>query len=134
MTRDDGYLLDNKRVQAGMRFDAFATIFDPWTIRHIDALGIQSGWRIWEVGAGGPSVPAWLAERVRPSGHVIATDIDVSLMRATPQPFEVRRHDVGVDDPPAEPFDLVHARLVLVHVAERAAALRRLVAGLRPGA
>ena len=61
MTRDDGYLLDNKRVQAGMRFDAFATIFDPWTFRHIDALGIQSGWRIWEVGAGGPSVPAWLA-------------------------------------------------------------------------
>ncbi|MBB5792460.1 SAM-dependent methyltransferase [Streptomyces caelestis] len=46
---------------------------------------------------------------------------------------EVLRHDVGRGDPPAGPFDLVHARLVLVHVAERDAALRAMRQALRPG-
>ncbi|HEY0530993.1 MAG TPA: class I SAM-dependent methyltransferase [Actinoplanes sp.] len=48
--------------------------------------------------------------------------------------YEVRRHDVAADPPP-EPgtFDLVHARLVLVHVPDRARALATMAAALRPG-
>jgi SAM-dependent methyltransferase len=133
VTTGDRYLLDNRQVQAGVRFDAFASIFDPWTFRHVDALGIQPGWRVWEVGAGAASVPTWLADRVRPGGHVIATDIDVSLLQRMQRSFEIRRNDVGVDDAPMGNFDLVHARLVLVHVAQRAAALRTMVSALRPG-
>src|ERR1700716_2335038 len=111
MTRDDGYLLDNQQAEAGMRFDALATIFDPSTFRHIADLGIDRGWRCWEVGAGGPSVPRWLAERVGPTGRVVATDIDVSWMHEVAGPaIEVRRHDVARDEPPKETFDLVHAR------------------------
>ncbi|WP_431933895.1 methyltransferase domain-containing protein [Nonomuraea jabiensis] len=41
---------------------------------------------------------------------------------------EVRRHDVARSDPPDEVFDLVHARLVLVHVADRDRALRSMIA------
>ena len=63
----DGYLLDNRADEAGGRFEALAAIFDPVTRARVAALGIGPGWRCWEVGAGGPSVPAWLAERpVRP--------------------------------------------------------------------
>src|SRR4051812_32579151 len=72
---DGGYLLDNQQVEAGVRFDALATLFNPATFRHIEALGIAEGWRCWEVGAGGASVPSWLADRVGPAGHVLATDI-----------------------------------------------------------
>ena len=46
---------------------------------------------------------------------------------------EVLEHDVAADPPPAGPFDLVHARLVLVHVPERDRALANMVAALRPG-
>src|SRR6202012_624857 len=48
--------------------------------------------------------------------------------------MELRRHD-GAADPPPEPgtFDLVHARLVLVHVPDRARALATMAAALRPG-
>ncbi|MGW0194135.1 class I SAM-dependent methyltransferase [Nonomuraea sp. NPDC003201] len=46
---------------------------------------------------------------------------------------EVRRHDVARSDPPDEAFDLVHARLVLVHVADRERALRSMIAALKPG-
>jgi len=129
---DGGYLLDNQQAEAGVRFDALATLFNPSTFRHIDALGIAEGWRCWEVGAGGASVPSWLAARVGPTGHVLATDIDVSWMTADAE-YEVRRHDVGVDPPPGDGFDLVHARLVLVHVPRRAAALAAMASALRPG-
>jgi SAM-dependent methyltransferase len=40
---------------------------------------------------------------------------------------------VTTDPPPAEKFDLVHARLVLVHLKDRAAALRVMIDALRPG-
>jgi SAM-dependent methyltransferase len=45
----------------------------------------------------------------------------------------VRRHDIGTDRAPEGLFDLVHARLVLVHVHERADALSTMIAALRPG-
>jgi SAM-dependent methyltransferase len=77
-------------------------------------------------------VPAWLAQRVGVDGHVLATDIDVSLLPAD-APFEVRRHDVAAEPAPGSQFDLVHARLVLVHLPDRGAALRSMVGSLRPG-
>lgn len=134
MTRDEGYLLDNEQTEAGVRFGALSSLFDPSTFRHLDALGIAPGWRCWEVGAGGRTVPTWLAARVGPEGRVLATDIDVSWMAGHGAPgYEVRRHAVGTDEPPAETFDLVHARLVLVHVSRRQEALQSLVSVLRPG-
>lgn len=134
MIRGDGYLLDNQQAEAGERFDALSAIFDPSTFRHLDSLGIGAGWRCWEVGAGGPSLPRWLAGRVGPEGRVLATDIDVSWTRQAESPLiEVRRHDVAADDPPTEVFDLVHARLVLVHVADRDRALQAMISVLRTG-
>jgi SAM-dependent methyltransferase len=131
------YLLDNRAVEAGDRIAALSALFDPTTFRHVDALGIAPGWRCWEVGAGGPSVPRGLAARVGPAGYVLATDLEVSrpLAGAAGRSLEVRRHDVVRDPPPQDrgPFDLVHARLVLVHLPDRARALRVMIDVLRPG-
>jgi|tagenome__1003787_1003787.scaffolds.fasta_scaffold20649219_2 hypothetical protein len=132
MTEPEGYLLDNRQDEAGRRFDAFAELFDPWTFRHLSAVGLAPGWRVWEVGAGGRSVPAWLAAQVGPAGLVLATDLDTRWLTGTPG-VEVLRHDVGSDPAPEGPFDLVHARLLLVHVQQRERALARMAAALRPG-
>lgn len=78
-------------------------------------------------------MPVWLAEQVGPSGRVVASDIDTSWMPADGVAFEVLRHDIGIDGPPAGGFDLVHARLLLTHVPARAAALATMVRALRPG-
>lgn len=130
----DSYLLDNAAAAAGPRMDALAQLFDPSTFRHIDALGIVPGWRCWEVGAGGASVVRWLARRVGPAGRVLATDIDVSWTRAAAADnVTIERHDVAADPPPDLVFDLVHARLVLIHVADRERALRQMISTLRPG-
>ncbi|MFI9078397.1 methyltransferase domain-containing protein [Streptomyces sioyaensis] len=110
-----------------------AELFDGVTRGHVDRLGIGAGSRCWEVGAGGRGIPEALAAAVGPTGHVLATDIDPSWLAAG-DGYEVRRHDVAADPPP-EPgtFDLVHARLVLVHVPDRARALATMAAALRPG-
>ncbi|ANZ13943.1 methyltransferase [Streptomyces noursei ATCC 11455] len=131
--RDKGYLLDNRQAEAGERFAALSRLFDPVTFRRLGALGVAEGWSCWEVGAGGPSVPGWLAERVGEKGRVLATDLDTSWMPQAGAPYEVMRHDVGADEAPEGSFDLVHARLVLVHVPRREAALRAMVRALRPG-
>jgi SAM-dependent methyltransferase len=128
------YLLDNRASQAGARLSALSELFDPWTFQHLDGTGVRDGWRCWEIGPGGPSVTQWLAERVGPRGHVLATDLDLSWAVESPRPnVELRRHDVGRDPPPDAAFDLVHARLVLVHVIDRDRALQTMVRALRPG-
>jgi hypothetical protein len=47
--------------------------------------------------------------------------------------FEVLRHDVAAERAPAAGFDLVHARLVVMHLADRGAALAAMTGALRPG-
>ncbi|MZF85172.1 methyltransferase [Streptomyces sp. SID5643] len=133
MTRTDGYLLDNRQTEAAEHFSAFAALFDPTTFRHLEALGVGSGWRCWEVGAG-TTVVSWLAKKVGPTGRVVATDTDPSrLASAARPPVEVRAHELGAQEPPGEGFDLVHARLALVHVTDRERALQSMVKALRPG-
>ncbi len=130
---DHRYLLDNARAEAGERFVALAELFDGVTRGHFDRLGVGPGWRCWEVGAGGRSIPEALVAAVGPTGYVLATDINPAWLdpRGT---YEISRHDLATDPTP-EPgtFDLVHARLVLVHVPDRARALATMVAALRPG-
>jgi hypothetical protein len=46
------YLLDNQQSEAGQRFDALGTLFNPSTFRHMGSMGLSPGWRVWEVGAG----------------------------------------------------------------------------------
>lgn len=129
---DERYLLDNARAEAGERFAAMAELFDPWTYRHLEAAGVRPGARVWEVGAGWHTVPAWLAARVGPTGHVIATDIDTSWL-STDAGYDVIRHDVTVDPPPGGAFDVIHARLLLVHLPDRERVLATLVRALAAG-
>jgi SAM-dependent methyltransferase len=132
-TDGEGYLLDNRQSEAGARFTALSELFDANTFRHLEQrVGVGRGWKCWEVGAGGPAVAGWLAEQVGPDGRVLATDIDLSWLPADAG-FDVLQHDVGVEAPPGDGFDLIHARLLLVHVPAREAALQRLAEALRPG-
>jgi SAM-dependent methyltransferase len=128
MGTEEGYLLDNARSEAGIRFRVLGELFDPGTFRRIESLGVGPDLRVWEVGAGGPTVPAWLATRF---GDVLATDLDTSWFADAPG-VRALRHDVG-EPPPERGFDLIHVRLVLVHVVERERALRHLVDALKPG-
>ena len=70
------HLFENTAQQTSQRFSSLETLYDPWTIRHLEATGIGPGWQCWEVGAGGGSIAAWLGERSGPIGFILVTDID----------------------------------------------------------
>ncbi|MGH9039567.1 MAG: class I SAM-dependent methyltransferase [Acidimicrobiia bacterium] len=86
------------------------------------------------MGGGGGSIGTWLSRRVGPTGSVLVTDIDPRWMGAeSGGNLKVCRHDIVEDPLPEAEFDLIHARLVLIHVPERRRALARMVAALKPG-
>ena len=129
-----GYLLDNGARETPARFAVLSALFDPGTIRHLEACGVGRGWHCLEVGGGSGSIASWLADRVGPTGRVLATDIDPRFLEPLKLPnLEVRRHDIATDPLPEAAFDLVHARLVLMHLPDRERALARMISALKPG-
>jgi SAM-dependent methyltransferase len=132
------YVFDNASEQpTAQRFANLERLYDGGTIAALEKTGIAAGWRCLEVGAGSGSIATWLADRVGPAGQVLATDIDprfLETLASEDRPnVEVRRHDIAADALPERAFDLIHARLVLLHVPTAPAVLARLVTALRPG-
>jgi SAM-dependent methyltransferase len=106
---------------------------DPNTIRHLGQVGVGPGWRCLEVGAGAGSVARWLAAEVGPSGLVVASDLNPRFLDDVPANVEVRRHDIVDDDLDVGAFDLVHSRLLLMHLTDAERALEKMVRALKPG-
>jgi SAM-dependent methyltransferase len=130
---DTPYVFANERDRGFERFMALADLYDAATTRHIESLGICRGAACLEVGAGGGSIARWLSQRVAP-GRIVATDLDPSLLEGLALPdVEVRRHDLATDPLPEGEFDLAHARLVLMHLANAPDALARMARALKPG-
>jgi SAM-dependent methyltransferase len=131
---EQSYPFGNAAVGQLDRLRALEFVLDPGTFRHLQGRGVATGWHCLEVGAGAGSVARWLAERVGPSGSVLATDLDTTPLRNLRHPaLEVRIHDLLGDPLPDAHFDLVHVRLVLAWLPDPVLALDRLVAALKPG-
>ena len=115
------------------RLAAAEALLDPGTIKVLQQLGVTGGWRCLEVGAGGGSIARWLATVVVGQGLVVATDLSTEHLHVDPATVEVRQHDIVRDPLEEATYDLVHARLVLEHLPEREAVLRKLANAVRPG-
>jgi hypothetical protein len=75
-----------------------------------------------------------MAAQVGESGSVLGTDLNLDWIGGDmPRQVELRRHDVRSDEIPISAYDLIHARLVLLHLPERDQVIERLVAALAPG-
>jgi ubiquinone/menaquinone biosynthesis C-methylase UbiE len=131
------YIFDNAAPQAGRRFESLEQLYDERSIRFLEATRLTAGWHCLEVGGGSGSIAAWLSQRVGPTGRVLVTDIDPRYLAESDfinQPnLEIQQHDIGADPLPEKAYDLIHARLVLIHVPTRRQALKRMVAALKPG-
>lgn len=136
MTGDESpYLYDQGWEGERSRLSSLAALFDPLTLRHLDAVGVQPGWRCWEIGAGTGSIARRLAAASGPTGRVVATDLDVRFLDHLDgvDGVDVVQHDVAAGPVQSEAFDLVHARAVLEHVPHRDDVVPKLVDALRPG-
>jgi SAM-dependent methyltransferase len=129
-----GYSLDPAWREERARLESLTRIYDPLTLAACERLGLSPGWRCLEVGGGTGSIAKHLAARVGEEGLVVATDVDLRFLSAIDHPrVEVRRFDAVADEPFEGGFDLIHARLLLEHLPQREAVLRKLSNALRPG-
>lgn len=119
-------------VRERERLTRIQALQDPPTERFLEATGVAEGWSCLDAGAGAGSITAWLARRVGPTGSVLATDLDVGLLREQESGHvTVSRHDIRHDPLPRGSFDLAHARLLLLHLPERDAVLQKLIESVR---
>jgi SAM-dependent methyltransferase len=128
------YTLDNAWEEARRRLQLIERCYDPATTRRLRALGVASGWRCLEAGAGGGSIAAFLSRQVGPQGSVTAMDIDTRFVdEIDAGNLDVVQADVTATDLPRNAFDLVHCRALLMHLPDRERVLDTFVAALRPG-
>lgn len=111
-----------------------SALLDPVEYAHIVRLGVRPGWRCLELGCGNGSIARALAERVAPTGYVVATDIDLRYIQDLRVPcLEVRRLDVLQDLIEEGHYDLVVARALLHHLTPVGKAVEHMVKALKPG-
>ena len=126
-----GSIVDNAAKRETERlFGSLAARFDRRTRHVLGQTGVGLGWRCLEIGGGGGSIAAQLADRVGDAGHVTVTDIDPRFLTALASlgrpNLEVLRHGVTADLPPEAAYDRIHARLVFSHLpGARGAGARR---------
>jgi SAM-dependent methyltransferase len=126
------YSFDNDDPESVDRHRYLSAILDGSTFARLSTLGDLTGRRCLEVGAGGGSVARWMADRVGPTGHVLATDLNPRHIPGHPG-YSTMRHDLVTDPVPDAPWDVIHARMVLIHIPERRDILIRLAGALAPG-
>jgi SAM-dependent methyltransferase len=122
------YILPHNLAGERQRLGLMSELLDPLHRSHIEQLGLQAGWRCLEVGCGNGSMSEWLANRVAPGGHVVATDIDTRYIASLVVPnLEVRQLNILEDAVEDCAYDLVTARAVLHHIESPEKAVRRML-------
>ena len=115
------------------RLVAVERAFDTPTQNALREVGVSTGWRCWEVGAGRGSIARWLSGIVGSDGQVLATDLSDRWFDPATTGLRCERHDVARDPLPGDRFDLVHARFLLEHLVDPRSVIARFADALRPG-
>jgi 2-polyprenyl-3-methyl-5-hydroxy-6-metoxy-1,4-benzoquinol methylase len=129
------YALNTAGDLGRQQVEYLRVLLDPHTTQRLEQVGIRRGMRCVDVGAGAGSITRWLADQVGPDGAVVAVDLDTDWLTdlADHPAIEVHQHDINTGLPVDGPFDLIHVRLVMMHLGRRREILRRLVEALAPG-
>jgi SAM-dependent methyltransferase len=137
----DDYIL-GRSPQEYDRLRAQARIWEAATGRLLDQVELAEGARCLDLGCGPGETMRLLAQRVGPAGHVLGVDVDDTLGAQAQDGLHAAGHrqcrfervDVETSDWLAgAPFDLVFARLLLFHVGDPVAVLRRAWDWVAPG-
>ncbi|KQX50893.1 MULTISPECIES: class I SAM-dependent methyltransferase [unclassified Streptomyces] len=117
----------------GERIDFGALAYDDISFARLTALGAGPGWDCLDVGAGTGTLSRRLLEEAGVAS-VLAVDRDVRFLAARPVPgLRLLEADVTAPDFAPGRFRLVHARFVLMHLAERERLVGTLAGLVAPG-
>jgi 2-polyprenyl-3-methyl-5-hydroxy-6-metoxy-1,4-benzoquinol methylase len=110
--------------------------------RVLDQVGLAAGASCLDAGCGPGEAMRLMAQRVGSAGRVVGIDVDAPLgamaqamlHRSGHRQCVFTAHDVTrAEAIPRAPFDLVYARLLIFHLPQRVAVLRRLWDAVAPG-
>jgi len=115
-------------------------LYDGYTEHGLRLAGLRQGMRVLDIGCGPGDVSFIAARLVGPSGSVLGVDaapemIELARVRAAEQGLSAVHFTRSAIDAIAldEPVDAVVGRLILMHLPDPAATLRRLSSFVRPG-
>jgi SAM-dependent methyltransferase len=142
-TRTDGYVM-GRTPEEYERLRQQARIWEGATASLLDRVSLAPGSRCLDVGCGPGETMRLMAERVGPTGRVVGIDTDDELGRAAMLSLRAAgleqctfvEADVEGPDPFRafpDAFHLVFGRLILLHVADPVAVLRRMWEATAPG-
>jgi SAM-dependent methyltransferase len=104
------------------------------TLAQLEAAAVGPGWRCAEVGAGTGAMTSWLAERVAPTGHVLAMDLETHWLEPLRSEIvEIRQGDITRTELPPNSFDLILAQMLLLHLPDPSQTCRQLLRATVPG-
>jgi SAM-dependent methyltransferase len=131
------YTFDNTTPEAATQLRLLGEILDGHTTdvlvnEVLPRLSLRPGWQGLDLGSGAGTIAVWLADRVAPDGRITALDAHPQHLPAH-DAITVEQADLRTVNLPESAFDLIHARLVLMHLPDREAICHRLAASLRPG-
>ena len=132
-----GELIFNQNQDTELeRLSYITAAFDTLTKKHICELNLPANSRCLDIGSGTGSIASWLSDLSDPGNFdVLALDRDGQYLPnklAYPNNLTILKEDITTADSLGE-FDLIHARLVLIHLRDRSEVLRKLVSWLKPG-
>ena len=132
-TAGSTYLFNNAASQAHLQMMLLAEILDGHTDEVLAEIGAgdDAHWRCLELGPGAGSVAATLLE-VFDAEHVVAIDKDPRHIAARAG-LEIQAGDIVDAELGDSRYDLIHARLLFMHLPQREQVLTRAIAALKPG-
>lgn len=115
-------------------------LYDDYTEHALRSAGLRPGMRVLDIGSGPGDVSFIAARLVGPEGSVLGVDaapemVELARARAAEKGFSTVYFSHGNVDAITldEPVDAVIGRLILMHLPDPAATLRRLSSLVRPG-
>ncbi|MGW1004755.1 class I SAM-dependent methyltransferase [Streptomyces sp. NPDC002520] len=130
---DLSYVFADSGAKERDRLRLLARLTDPLHQRTLRAAGMRAGLRCLELGSGAGTMAEWMADQVGPEGYVLATDINLSLLKDLRRPnLEVRELDVITGEIPQNAFDVVTCRALLHHLPQWESVVRRMAGALKP--
>jgi ubiquinone/menaquinone biosynthesis C-methylase UbiE len=119
-----------------------AQLYEPFATAVFDRVRLGQGMSCLDVGCGPGEVMRLMAERVGPAGRVVGTDIDEKLGPEGLRHLHAQGHmqcsfipsDVlSLEEKVPELFDVVYARLVVIHLDDPLAGLKQMYQRVKPG-
>ena len=139
-TRGDPQYTMGRSKEEEDRLIQQSQLYEAVTRRLLGSAGLDRGMRVLDIGSGAGDVAMTAAELVGPDGSVVGVDMNPEIVETA----RTRAREAGFaniefvagdarDLDPGGGFDALIGRLVLMYMADPAAALRQLSARVRPG-